>query len=774
MARKQRNKRMKQIKRAKWVALLALVLAAALVPGAALAAAGDADLGTSQELVSAYNDALVGACEMGGKLYLCGMSNIYTYDPAGGELTPAAFAPEFDEGETAYPAGIVSDGEQLYVLEPVYYTDEDEYGADRLDLVPVELDGGEAEIGEPLEIDVDDLINEVSPDFSMFVDLPGCCWVGDTPVLLTDDQARRQVYVVDPEEEYGWYVEGIEESVCCIAPYGEDRLLIACSDAGSAVLYLYDPAEDELEQACAPVKLDSGAENLFAGLAYSAEGDHLFYLDGGSVMMAEGFDLANAKSVASVSLAQYVQSTGMVLPGELYAYNTADAGTFVRATQGRAEITAQLVVQGTDAFEASAQVYSAFTAAHEDVALVMNGGAPDSDQLIQAMMNRDSSVDVYLLPAESEAYDALYGRDFLAPLDDAAIAWVVEGMYPAVRDAVTRNGEIVALPVVARGTTIGLDYAGFEKIGISRDEVPGNWPELLALLPEVQEMLPEDENMMVFDGITTQPELREKLLREILRSWRNAQVAEGKEVSYNDPALAEAIAALMDLDLDALDVPRDEAEADAMLEDVEAAASGDRPYRLLELETGCVFGNFYSLNDPAPLAVVPGVQGWLPVDVTVAVINPYSKNPELAQEFLVELLHNTSTTTAYSLSDAQNDPVPNPRTEQVKQEIQAEIDRLEAELENADSLDAPAIEDSIAEQQRMLDTMDEFGMMISQKNIDWYRPAAQRMVVERFDDLSADSELDDLVQQLLSGRMQPESFVKEIDEKVRMRQREGY
>ena len=134
------------MKRMKWMALLALVLAAALVPGAALAAAGDADLGTSQELVSAYNDALVGACEMGGKLYLCGMSNIYTYDPAVSELTPAAFAPEFDEGETAYPAGIVSDGEQLYVLEPVYYTDEDEYGADRLDLVPVELDGGEAEI----------------------------------------------------------------------------------------------------------------------------------------------------------------------------------------------------------------------------------------------------------------------------------------------------------------------------------------------------------------------------------------------------------------------------------------------------------------------------------------------------------------------------------------------------------------------------------------------------------------------------------------------------
>ena len=191
------------MKRMKWTALLALVLAAILVPGAAMAAAGDADLGTSQELVSAYNDALVGACEMDGALYLCGMTNIYTYDPDAGELVPAAFAPEFDEGETAYSAGIVSDGEQLYVLEPVYYTEDGDYSADRLDLIPVTLDGGEAEIGEPLEIDADDLINEVASDFSMFIDLPGCCWAGDYPVLLTEDQGRRQVYVVDPEEEYG-------------------------------------------------------------------------------------------------------------------------------------------------------------------------------------------------------------------------------------------------------------------------------------------------------------------------------------------------------------------------------------------------------------------------------------------------------------------------------------------------------------------------------------------------------------------------------------------
>ena len=63
-----------------WIAFLALALAA-LIPGAALAAAGDAEIRADGEILTEYSDGLTGACALDGTLYLCGLNHIFSYDP---------------------------------------------------------------------------------------------------------------------------------------------------------------------------------------------------------------------------------------------------------------------------------------------------------------------------------------------------------------------------------------------------------------------------------------------------------------------------------------------------------------------------------------------------------------------------------------------------------------------------------------------------------------------------------------------------------------------
>lgn len=76
----------------------------------------------------------------------------------------------------------------------------------------------------------------------------------------------------------------------------------------------------------------------------------------------------------------------------------------------------------------------------------------------------------------------------------------------------------------------------------------------------------------------------------------------------------------------------------------------------------------------------------------------------------------------------------------------------------------------------MIAEMEPYAYVISARDIEWYRSLAPYMTVERFDYLNMDDdnhEIDDLRKQLLAGRIDAATFLRELDRKVRMRAPEG-
>ena len=757
----------------KWTVLLALALAA-LLPCAALAAPGDVNLARSDEMREKYQDGVYGGCVAGDALYLYGGQHIYTYRVGDADLSAVEFQlPEAGENESRNIQKMFSDGESLYVLCTLNYYDEDSYGVRGAQIYPVEVGEDAVAFGEPVELDISELTVSYGGDETYFMQINSVCCVGGRLMLYGySDDGEQVLYALDIETGEGSFVEDAGR-VRCITPYEDDQLLIQSIDyeADTYVFSIYDPQSESMTEACPPVDWNNSIE----GIVYSAESGRLFYMGGGYVMAVEDFDFENAQQVAELSTIYYSEESGMLLPGDYYVY-TSYEGTSIRATDPDAMPDTRLTVRGGGYAESLMSAYYSFGNAHGDVAVILDQNYMQPSEIIEAMMSRDSAVDIYMISVAGEAYDALYNRGYMMELDNAEIVSAVKGMYPAIQEVLTRDGEVVAIPLSVYGWTMGLDYEGFEKLGVAREDMPDSWSGLLDLLPELADELPEDGSIKIFDDYYTQATARESLVDAIMESWRIHQTASGQETGYDSPELIELLDRVMELDYEALGVPEDDEDEEMRYRVIAYSSSSDRSYTLLETSVGCTIGNFYSNCEPALLSVIPGEPGELPLSINVAFVNPFSENVELAQEFLVELMKHMPNDALYNLSDEKNEPIRNSYMLETMRQYQEELDKLRADLETADPVDVPGIEELISEDERILEDLDRYGWEIPQKDIDWYRAHEESIAVKRYDflyDADENGELSDLAEQFMAGRIGAEDLLKEIDRKVRMRAREG-
>ena len=761
------------MKKMKWIALLAIVLAAVL-PCAALAARGDANLARHEEMREKYDDGVYGSCVAGDTLYLYGGQHFYTYHIGDADLTAVEYQlPEPEEGESFGIRRIFSDGEKLYALcvTEVY---SENYYVSGAGIYPVEVGKDEVTFGEPVELDISDLTVSYGDEAEYFIQVNNVCYVGGYLMMYVyDESGEEAIYALDAETGEGGFVEDVEH-VRNITAYADDQLLIQSYNYEDSAyeLSLYDPRTESITPACDPV---SGEGISIGSMVYSRESDRLFFLSGGYVMAAKDFDFENAEQVAELSSLYYSEDGGMLLPGDYFVYASYD-GVIIRATDPGALPETRITVRGGGYSDSIMAAYYSFGNAHGDAAVVLDQTYTRPSEIIEAMMSRDPSVDIYMMSVTSEAYDALYNRGYMVEMDNEEIVSAVEEMYPAIREVLTRDGEIVAIPLNIYGWTLGLDYEGFEKLGIPREDVPDNWLELLDLLEELPELLPEDGSVRIFEDYYTQRSVRDGLIGSIMESWRIHQTAMGRDMGYDSPELIELFEKVMALDYEALGLPEDDEEENGSYQVIEYGGSSDRRYTLIETGVGCTIGNFYSNCEPALLSVIPGEPGEVPLSVSVAFVNPFSQNVDLAQEFLLELMRNMTRSTAYNVSDKLNEPVRYANTLERLEEFQDMLDELRGELETADPVDVPDIEEQIADMERVLEDMDRYGWEIPQRDIDWYRAHAEYLTVERYDFLNAaddDGELSDLSERFMAGKVSAADFLKEVERKVRMRALEG-
>lgn len=751
-----------------------IALLIALLPLGAMAAEGDANLG--RKIRDEQGDYLSGCFVQGDTLYVYGYRNLYAYQRGDADFTPLPLTmAEGEDNESVNMQNLFSNGEKIFGLFTVYDTADGNYVLKRLELREAEIADGKVSFGEPREMDVSD-ISYSEGKYTYLMQINCIRAMGDTAYLsMYDNQGERALYALNLESGTGSFIEVDEPSQ--IVPYKDGQLLIdSVQYTEMAVMhsfYAYDPESESVTSLREPFSW----EGNFEGLAYSAESDRTFFVSSGYVMACDGFDVENAQPVAEMSMTGYSDIGANLLPGDYYAYCNYEI-CCVRGTDPEKLPETRLTVYNNGYSEAVTNAYYDFTNVHNDVAVILSQNYIEDSKIIESMMNRDSSVDVYMLSVSRQAYDALFERGYMAELDSDVIRDAVGKMYPGVRSVLERDGEVVAVPTGLYGWCMGVNLEGFEKIGVSKEEIPTDWVGFLSFLESLSDKLPEDGKVRIFEDYLTQGNAKETLLGQALTSYQNYMTATGG-TSYDTPELRAVLEKIMSMDYAAMGLKESEEDeegmASGMVTYVVGGSDSERSYTLINTGVGCTLGNFYSEDTPWLLSFVEGEAPQLPLDMSVAFINPFSEHVELAQEYLEKLVQNMDVSTRYNVSDQESEPLRSSYYEESKKEYEKQVDELKAQIEKAEPVDKPALEESLKALEASQEDMEKYSWEVSQESLDWYRANDEYIMVTRYNCMYSDDsgEINDLAYQLFSDKIDVATFLKNVDQKVRMMILEG-
>ena len=756
--------------------LLALVLALACVP--AFAAEGDAILGLSNENTLNFSYCFSQA----DTLYLVSYGTLYTYHVGDSDLKEYSISLPKDlvveSGSFEYASlPFTADG-KLYSLNLIteYGEDTEFKGATVTELTL--QDNGDAESTVVCNVDWNDMVEfydnssyPIQPDiiigmgslaFARYYDNQG-----DYRTLSIDLATGA---IRDIDELSGAYT---------IAPYMDGTLLaeIYNPEQDTTVkLASYNPGDGSLQQIC-----EVPIENYtpLQGLAYDAATDTVYCILGGEVCPVDLTAGAVGEGVTEMPLEAFNAAPGCIIDGGYYAF--CSEGAAIRNLDPAQKAQAKLRISDSFWNDSVNAAYYRFANTHGDVSVVLTRDYYEVENLIDNMMNREDRIDVYVLSTSNSVYEALHNRGYLMELDsNEQVKALAEGMYPSIREDLSTDGHLVALPLSTYSWSVGINEEALAKLGMKLEDVPDDWSGFLDFLAGLEgKLTPETGLHLVYSGYTDS-DVRYELLNMILTDYQYYVNATNPDLGYDNPLVHELLDKLEKIDFVALGVPSDSEDQELMMD------SYSEESVLLQTSTGCCIGNFYGVSTPILLHITPDEPARLILDTTVLVVNPFTKNAEAALDFVGEVAGNLTAQTRYCISPDLNEPIRGDQNNATLAELKEELEALRKEYENAPADEKQSLEEDIKDSEKTYEDAEKNNWDVSPRELEWYRANDDNIVVSVYNWLYPDTvseedeggvtqsaEASDLMDQYLNGQISLNDMLAGIDRKVQMRRLEG-
>ena len=397
-----------------------------------------------------------------------------------------------------------------------------------------------------------------------------------------------------------------------IAGYKAGKLLIIATEDVSSNLYELDIASGERTLLCGSMP---GTE----ALCYDKTSDTVYVgSDSGIYALGEnGFVLRmNLPTSYLYGVAQIIQTGKLAYCTQgIWVVSIPDASLQVPV------LTAYM--QG----EAST-LTSMFTASHPNALLDVRMDLLTTGDIANRIRSGDDVADVFCVQVDS-AFTQLKAKNFAAPLQNTDILDSVSRLYPSIASLlVDEQGNVVAYPwyVSAQGGwSVNKDL--WQKY-FGDTPYPVTWKEFFIRMNEFH-ALQDEEN--VFVNHWSYP----SMLRQVLRSFILNRSQAGGRVDFSDPSLRETlqVMALVQQELQS--------------QGIESYDEGMFAMDYEEMGTHSLFSPNYAFDSNAlsPMlgsSLPPFVfeEGETPVyqgNISVLIVNPLSKNRELAESYIRSL-----------------------------------------------------------------------------------------------------------------------------------------
>ena len=169
---------------------------------------------------------------------------------------------------------------------------------------------------------------------------------------------------------------------------------------------------------------------------YDPEKDTLYYVCNGELWAVPQFD---AERIESVNDCQGTGETMFMLPGGFVlfqSYNSVEVKNTDPAQRG----SIKLRIRDWGWSDALGEAIYDMNNTRGDISVIRQQDWNSQNDILQAMMNRDGSIDIYVMQYDGNEYSALRNREYLTDLSgNEKIAANVDRLYPYVRDAVKES-----------------------------------------------------------------------------------------------------------------------------------------------------------------------------------------------------------------------------------------------------------------------------------------------------------------------------------------------
>ncbi len=561
------------------------------------------------------------------------------------------------------------------------------------------------------------------------------------------------------------------------APYRDGKLLALWQEGDKdyneetgemipGVIAEYDPATGAAQPLVTALTYSD------TGLRYDAASNTACFISGSTVYSLK--DMGAEPTVSAYLPSEAWSGDGqsfLLLEGGLYVY-AGYQGVMVRKLDMPGVENGALTIAGD--YGTSAHI--AAVAAHPELSITVSSKYyGNMEDLTTAMLSGENAVDVIRLTSSNSPLDRLIVKGYAADLSGFAdIASVAARMDGRFTEALTRDGKLYGLPVDFSSYTVGYNREVWEEtLGLTEDDLPKTFLELVDFIANYYADYGEDHPEISLFG---DMQLHTLLLQLAMDQYVALQIKTEGVVSFDTPLFHKLLSALDAVDYTEID-PYAELGDDVWSDDEALNEFWSKP-ALFSAYCSVQPPQAYSYDANAIPLVLPldeGQEPVIPVSLDVMIVNPRTTRMDQAAVYLAEYAkHYDASNAALTLFPDNNEPVPNPYFEQNKKSYETSLEDMKKSLEAASEENKAGIREEIKWLEDRLANIENDRMSVTEEMIVKYRelisPYLYVMPQTPLTDWSSESssELQTQIQQYRDGAIDSETFIREIDKRVKM------
>lgn len=504
------------------------------------------------------------------------------------------------------------------------------------------------------------------------------------------------------------------------------------------------------------------------GLVYDEAQDRVVYLCGGMICATDlnGNHAELASSPVGAPNPEQCYGGAALLKGGYYFVSRYE-GSAVRNI-GSAGQLRTLTIAGERAQSDAA--FLAFSEAHPEAAIRYREERLNPEEIVQAMMSASSEIDIYYLNTSNEAFRALTRRGYAADLSQSkTLMGLTERMFPVFQNALVKDERLVAFPKSVNAYSLTISLPAAETIGLEREEWPGTWEELLDLIERWEEEYSKEFPEISLLDPYQLADLKGTLLNELMRAQAVSMNQNGGQTSIDSPFMRNMLEQLDSMNFAAFETERDFSRG--FLYDPEKV--------LLNVGWPDMPQDLYREEGKGALlpARSEGEKPMIGVDMYVYIINPYSKNMDLAIEYLETRAETMEEGLQATLCADWREPIRDPDAENELKLCEKRIAEKKEALGTAADDQKQALENTIRRMEDWKQAILTRGDLWTEEQLAEYRELTDHFVLIEnwYFSGSGSTEIQQIIARYLDGELSSDQMLSALDQKLRMMQmEEGY